>query len=111
MLESVVLAQGLDFAFFKSVWHIALALFGLGIVVFVHEFGHFLMARLVGIKVETFAIGFGPRLVGLKRGDTRWECTGYRTVALLLRRRARVPAVRISRLIPIRPHSETAGIA
>jgi regulator of sigma E protease len=51
-------------------WPILLFILGLGAVVFVHELGHFLVAKFVGIKVERFALGFGPRLVGLKRGDT-----------------------------------------
>jgi len=43
---------------------------GLGLVVFIHELGHFLVAKMVGIKVERFAIGFGPRLIGIKKGET-----------------------------------------
>ena len=42
----------------------------LGVLVFVHEFGHFLMARWLRIGVRTFAIGFGPRIVGFVRGGT-----------------------------------------
>ncbi|HAU38552.1 MAG TPA: hypothetical protein DCX07_12655 [Phycisphaerales bacterium] len=52
------------------VWPIALFLLGLCVVVFVHELGHFLLAKLVGIKVERFAIGFGPRLFGVRWGET-----------------------------------------
>lgn len=39
-------------------------------LVFFHELGHFLFARLFGVKVETFSIGFGPKLFSFKRGDT-----------------------------------------
>jgi regulator of sigma E protease len=42
----------------------------LGILIFVHEFGHFLAAKAVGIRVERFSLGFPPRLVGKKIGDT-----------------------------------------
>lgn len=42
----------------------------LGILVLVHEFGHFIMAKIVGIRVERFSIGFPPRLFGKKFGDT-----------------------------------------
>jgi regulator of sigma E protease len=42
----------------------------LGILVFLHELGHFIVAKLVGIRVETFSIGFPPRLFGKKIGDT-----------------------------------------
>ncbi|MCU0287985.1 MAG: RIP metalloprotease RseP, partial [Acidobacteria bacterium] len=42
----------------------------LGIIVLVHEFGHYIAARLVGVRVETFSFGFGKRLFGKKVGDT-----------------------------------------
>jgi regulator of sigma E protease len=51
-------------------WPILLFVFGLGLVVFVHELGHFLVAKATGIKVERFAFGFGPRLVGFVRSGT-----------------------------------------
>lgn len=45
----------------------------LGILVFVHEFGHFAAAKLAGIRVDEFAFGFGPRKLRLfKRGDTEY---------------------------------------
>lgn len=49
---------------------VLLFVIGIGLVVFVHELGHFLAAKWVGIKVECFALGFGPRLIGIKRGET-----------------------------------------
>jgi regulator of sigma E protease len=46
----------------------------LTIVVFFHEFGHFMVARWCGVKVVTFSIGFGPELFGFNdRHDTRWK--------------------------------------
>ena len=51
-------------------WPIFQLLVGLGLVIFVHEMGHFLLAKAAGIKVERFALGFGPRLFGFKKGDT-----------------------------------------
>src|SRR5512144_2256084 len=49
-------------------------LFVLTIVVFVHELGHFLVARWCGIKVVVFSIGFGPELIGFNdRHGTRWK--------------------------------------
>ena len=47
-------------------------LFVLGVLIFVHELGHFVMARRVGVKVLKFSLGFGPRLVGFTRGDTEY---------------------------------------
>jgi regulator of sigma E protease len=45
----------------------------IAIMVVVHEFGHFAVAKLCGVRVEAFSIGFGPRLFGLKRGDTDYK--------------------------------------
>lgn len=45
----------------------------LGILVLIHELGHFIMAKLCKVKVETFSIGFGPRVVGFKYGDTDYR--------------------------------------
>lgn len=45
-------------------------IFTLGLLVFIHELGHFLLAKLVGIRVERFSVGFPPRLFGKKVGDT-----------------------------------------
>ena len=45
----------------------------LGIMVLVHEFGHFITAKFFGVRVEVFSIGFGKRLIGFKRGDTDYR--------------------------------------
>jgi len=47
-------------------------LFVLGVLIFVHELGHFLMARRIGVRVLTFSLGFGPKLINVKRGDTEY---------------------------------------
>jgi regulator of sigma E protease len=44
----------------------------LGVLIFVHELGHFWAARSVGIRVDRFSIGLGPRLFGFQRGDTEY---------------------------------------
>src|SRR5271157_3985218 len=46
--------------------------FGLGFVIFIHELGHFVLAKWNGVKVEKFSIGFGPTLLGFKRGETEY---------------------------------------
>ena len=46
--------------------------FVLGVLIFVHELGHFLMARRIGVRVITFSLGFGPKIVGFRRGDTEY---------------------------------------
>jgi regulator of sigma E protease len=45
----------------------------IGIMVVVHEFGHFAVAKLCGVRVEAFSVGFGPRLFGIKHGDTDYK--------------------------------------
>jgi regulator of sigma E protease len=45
----------------------------LGIMILVHEFGHFAAAKLLGVRVEVFSIGFGKRLFGFKRGETDYR--------------------------------------
>ena len=45
----------------------------LGIMIFVHEWGHFIAAKLFGVRVDVFSFGFGPRLFGVKRGDTDYR--------------------------------------
>ena len=45
----------------------------LGIMIFVHEWGHFIAAKLAGVRVEIFSLGFGLRLFGVKRGDTDYR--------------------------------------
>ena len=44
----------------------------LGVLIFVHELGHFLAARAVDIEVQRFSIGFGPRVFGFQRGETEY---------------------------------------
>ena len=44
----------------------------IGILVFVHEFGHFIMAKRAGVRVEKFSLGMGPKLIGYKKGDTEY---------------------------------------
>src|SRR5947208_2181988 len=50
-----------------------LAIVGLGLLIVLHEGGHFLVARLCGMRVERFSIGFGPTLIGFKRGGTTFQ--------------------------------------
>ena len=46
----------------------------LSLLVFVHEWGHYIVARLCGVKVEVFSIGFGKELFGWDgKNDTRWK--------------------------------------
>src|SRR5215469_12913505 len=45
----------------------------IGVMVVVHEFGHFAVAKLCKVRVESFSVGFGPRLFGVRRGETDYK--------------------------------------
>ncbi len=45
---------------------------GLGLLIFIHEFGHFIVAKMNGIRVERFSLGFGPRLIKFQIGETEY---------------------------------------
>jgi regulator of sigma E protease len=47
-------------------------LFVLGVLIFVHELGHFVMARRIGVRVLTFSLGFGPKILSFRRGNTEY---------------------------------------
>jgi len=49
----------------------------LGLLIFVHEFGHFLAAKLFGVRVLTFSLGFGPKLLGRRHGDTEYVISAF----------------------------------
>jgi regulator of sigma E protease len=49
----------------------------LGIIIVIHELGHFLVAKFFKIKVETFSVGFGPRLIGFRKGDTDYRISAF----------------------------------
>src|SRR3954452_5524478 len=45
----------------------------LGFMILIHEFGHYAAAKLLGVRVEQFAIGFGKRLIGFRKGETDYR--------------------------------------
>src|SRR5881227_3645599 len=57
--------------------NIVVALIVLGIIIVIHELGHFAVAKFFKIKVETFSVGFGPRLFGFRRGDTDYRISAF----------------------------------
>nr|WP_238548249.1 M50 family metallopeptidase [Anaplasma phagocytophilum] len=61
-------------AFQEGSFYVASFLLVLSVVVFVHEYGHYCVAKLCKVKVETFSLGFGPELFGITDGSgTRWK--------------------------------------
>jgi regulator of sigma E protease len=53
------------------------AIIVLGILIFVHEFGHFIVAKLFNVKVEKFSLGFGPKLFGKQIGETEYMLSAF----------------------------------
>lgn len=59
-------------------WYLLAAIPVFGLLILVHEFGHFITAKWAGIRVEEFGLGFPPRLVGIRKRDTGgWEVTWF----------------------------------
>ncbi|MCI0339849.1 MAG: RIP metalloprotease RseP [Planctomycetales bacterium] len=57
----------------EDIFRIFLVVLGIGAVIFVHELGHFLVAKWSGVRVEAFSLGFPPTLVGIRRRPGRFE--------------------------------------
>ncbi len=67
-LSPGVVAETLDILYFVVL---------VGVLVFVHELGHFAVAKLFGVRVLTFSLGFGPRLLGIRLGDTEYRVAAF----------------------------------
>jgi regulator of sigma E protease len=59
--------------YLEQFWLIFQVIFGIGLMIFIHELGHFLAAKKVGVRVEAFSLGFGPRLLGFRKGGTDYK--------------------------------------
>ena len=59
-------------SFLSSGLHMLAVVAGIGFLIFIHELGHFLVAKRMGVRVERFSLGFGPTIVGFRRGDTEY---------------------------------------
>jgi regulator of sigma E protease len=54
-------------------WNVILVVVGLGLIIFLHELGHFLMAKKNGVRVEIFSLGFGQAIFKFRRGETEYR--------------------------------------
>ncbi len=68
-----LVAQWAPLVIWGKVWPYLVMLIGFSLIIFVHELGHFLVAKWADVRVETFAIGFGRELFGFTRGETRYS--------------------------------------
>src|SRR5215470_9444148 len=57
--------------------NIGVAVVVLGVIIVIHELGHFLVAKFFKIRVETFSVGFGPRLIGFRYGETDYRISAF----------------------------------
>jgi regulator of sigma E protease len=69
-----------------TIWNILLAILVLGVLIFVHEMGHFLFAKAFRVPVKVFALGFGPAIISFKRKETVYRLNvfplgGYANIA------------------------------
>ncbi len=64
---------GLFLTIISATKAVLLAIIPLGFLIFIHELGHFLAAKRSGIKVNSFSLGFGPKLIGFQRGETEYK--------------------------------------
>ncbi len=69
----IIAAAGAALGVLKIALMVLAGTFALSVVVVVHELGHFIIARKAGVKVEAFSIGFGPRIWGVKKGETDYR--------------------------------------
>lgn len=60
-------------SFLASKWTILLAILFFGIIIMVHEAGHFTFAKLFGVRVNEFSIGMGPKIISRKKGETKYS--------------------------------------
>ena len=60
-------------SFLSNAWPYAVAILMFLLLIFIHEFGHFIAAKSVGVRVNEFAIGFGPKLIKWKKGETLYS--------------------------------------
>src|ERR1043165_2297316 len=58
-------------------YSIVSAVIGLGVLIVFHEFGHFLLAKLSGVGVLTFSVGFGPKILVRKKGETEYALSAF----------------------------------
>ena len=58
--------------FSETIWYLISFITAIGILVFVHELGHFLVAKKAGIRVERFSLGFPPKAIGFQWGETEY---------------------------------------
>ena len=68
----LILVALLGFAFWRAGWALPVVILGVVVMIFLHELGHYLAAKLGGMKVTEFFIGFGPKIWSFRKGETEY---------------------------------------
>ena len=68
----LILVALLGFAFWRAGWALPVVILGVVVMIFLHELGHYLAAKVGGMKVTEFFIGFGPKIWSFRRGHTEY---------------------------------------
>jgi len=71
--DALLMAQSFFGGAWNSTWPFLAIALGFSVIIFVHELGHFAVAKWAGVRVERFAIGFGREIFGFTRGETRYS--------------------------------------
>ena len=53
--------------------NVVLVIIGIGLLIFIHELGHFLVAKNIGVRVHAFSLGFGPAIISKQFGETEYR--------------------------------------
>src|SRR5438105_11733687 len=61
----------------RPVISVVLTIVALGLLIAAHEAGHLALARLLGMRVETYSLGFGPRIAGFRHGETDYRLSAF----------------------------------
>ncbi len=72
-VDAAAVSQSWLISLWNGLWPYLVMVLGFSLIIFVHELGHFAVAKWVGVRVERFAIGFGRELAGFTRGETRYS--------------------------------------
>lgn len=72
-VEGLLLGQSILALVWDKVWPVLAIFLGFSVIIFVHELGHFAVAKWCDVRVEKFAIGFGREIWGFTRGETRYS--------------------------------------
>ncbi len=68
-----ILGQSVLFSLWQGLWPYLMMILGFSAIIFVHELGHFAVAKWAGVRVERFALGFGKEVFGFTYGETRYS--------------------------------------